>query len=199
VAKFADYMARRAAETTPPTLASSEVAEVFFGDLSAQNLQYLDEQGYLRPSYYLAGQQLVDREARDAALDPKNRTHGDARRRYSYEDLVWIRLLIYLRDGLKSARATRPLQRAGAIVRRLRGTEAGCPQSARLLFFGADVYLLEGDAVISLTDGQIALRQVVTDHVEAEVRGRIDALVAIQRIRPIQAKCSMKSATRLTA
>jgi hypothetical protein len=176
---------------------------VFFGAIKAQALQYLDEQDYLRPSFYFSSQHpgnLMSRSDRDLQLQERTRSRGDARRRFTYEDLVWIRLLVYVKDGLKTAGMTRPLQRAGDIVRRLRSkTPTGCPPPSRLLFFGRDVYLLDDAMAVSLTSGQLGLTQLVTDNVEAEVKGRIDTLIALKKIRAIPTKCSIDRAERVSA
>jgi hypothetical protein len=194
---------RKLGETSPPTLTSEEVAEVFLGAITPSNLQYLDEQQYLRPSFYFSAEslgQVITREERDLALESRQRTRGDHRRRFTYDDLVWIRLLIYVKDGLKSAGVAWPLKKAGDIVHRLKvKAPEGCPPSSRLVFFGQDVYLLEESTAVSLTDGQLVLTQVLTDNVQAEVKGRIDALVALQRIRPIPTKCSMRKSERMLA
>jgi hypothetical protein len=194
---------RRVAETSPPTLTSEEVAEVFLRAISPSNLQYLDEQQYLRPSFYFSSEssgRVVTREERDLLIKNRQRTRGDHHRRFTYEDLVWIRLLIYVKDGLKNAGVAWPLKKAGDIVRRLKvKAPEGCPPSARLIFFGQDVYLLEESTAVSLTDGQLVLTQVLTDSVQAEVRGRIEALIAMQRIRPIPTKCSMRQSDRMSA
>jgi len=67
------------------------------------------------------------------------------------------------------------------------------------VFFGEDVYLIEEAAVRSLTNGQLVMKQLLTDNIEAEVKGRIDALVALSEIRPIPTKCSTDRAVRMTA
>lgn len=194
---------RRVAETSPPTLTSEEVAEVFLRAITPSNLQYLDEQQYLRPSFYFSAERpgrVIPREERDLLLQNRPRSRGDHHRRFTYEDLVWIRLLIYVKDGFKNAAVAWPLKKAGDIVRRLKVKKPeGCPPSSRLVFFGHDVYLLEESTAESLTDGQLVLTQVLTDSVEAEVKGRIDALVALQRIRPIPTKCSMRQSERMSA
>ncbi len=194
---------RKVAETTPPTLTSQEVAEVFLRAITPSNLQYLDEKAYLRPSFYFSsarpGRVIAARE-RGLLREEENRSRGDNHRRFTYEDLVWIRLLIYVRDRLKAAKAPWPLKGAGDIVRRLKvRAPEGCPPSSRLVFFGKDVYLLEESAAVSLTDGQLGLTQILTDSVEAEVKGRIDTLVALERIRPIPTKCSIAGSERASA
>jgi hypothetical protein len=187
---------RKLAETSPPTLTSREVAEVFLGALTSSNLQYLDEQQYLRPTYYFDKTRpggVISAPERDLHLENVGTSRGNARRRFTYGDLVWIQLLVYVRDRLETAKAARPLQKAGDIVRRLKvKTPEGCPPPSRLVFFGQDVYLLEESTVVSLTDGQLGLTLILTDTVEAEVKGRIDALVALERIRPIPTKCSLE-------
>jgi hypothetical protein len=194
---------RKVAETSPPTLTSEEVSEVFLRAITPSSLQYLDEQQYLRPSFYFSAQQpgrVIPRAERDLLRKTRSRSRGDHHRRFTYEDLVWIRLLIYVKDGLKKAGVPWPLKKAGDIVRRLKvKTPDGCPSSSRLVFFGQDVYLLEESTAESLTDGQLGLTQVLTDSVEAEVKGRIDALVALQRIRPIPTKCSARQPQRMSA
>jgi hypothetical protein len=75
----------------------------------------------------------------------------------------------------------------------------GCPPPWRLLFLGKDVYLLEDAATVPLTGGQLALTQLFTDNVIAEVKGRIDALVALKEIRAIPTKCSMIRAAQKSA
>src|ERR1051325_2310798 len=122
---------RRLAMTEPPTLTSREVAEVFLGGISTADLQYLDEQQYLRPSFYLsrsAPGSLISPPARDAIVRTTGRNRGNNRRRFTYGDMVWIQLLIYVKERLKLAGATLPLKRAGDIVRRLRGNgHDSCP------------------------------------------------------------------------
>jgi hypothetical protein len=194
---------RKLAETSPPTLTSREVSAVFFDAISPNTLQYLDERQYVRPSFYYAADRpgsLLRREDRDLLVQSRGKQRGDPRRRFSYDDLVWIRLFVYVSDYLKQAKATRPLQRAGEILRLLKTrTPEGCPPAWRLVFFGKDVYLLEEATAVSLTDGQLALTQLLTDNVEAEVKGRIEALVALQRIRPIPTKCSFARTERMSA
>jgi hypothetical protein len=194
---------RKTAETSPPTLTSEEVAEVFFHSISPSNLQYLDERGYLRPSFYFdssrPGSVIPSRE-RDLLRTDVKRSRGDHHRRFTYGDLVLIRLLIYVKDRLKEAKTPLPLKRAGDIVRRLKGrAPEGCPPSSRLIFFGRDVYLLDEATTVSLTDGQLGLTQILTDSVEGEVKGRIEALVALDRIRPIPTKCSVTASQRMSA
>lgn len=196
--------ARKLAETTPQTLTSTEVSAVFFNSIKPQTLQYLDERGYLRPSFYFKSGHpgnLISQQERDLlAQSHGGKNRGDPHRRFTYEDLVWIRLFVYVKDRLEAAKATKAQQTAGGILRVLRErTPHGCPPAGRLIFFGRQVYLLEDSTVVSLLDGQLALTQVLTDSVIAEVKGRIEALVSLDRIRPIPIRCSPSNSVRLTA
>jgi hypothetical protein len=194
---------RRIAETSPQTLTVQEVATAFFNAVTAEQLRYLDRNDYIRPTYYHAlGRPggLITREERDLLIQSRGPQKGDPHRLYNYEDLVWIRLFIYVRDNLRDAGAARAFQRAGVILRDLRRlTPQGCPPPWRLVFFGEDVYLVEEAAVRSLTNGQLVMKQLLTDNIEAEVKGRIDALVALNEIRPIPTKCSAGRLVRMTA
>jgi hypothetical protein len=68
------------------------------------------------------------------------------------------------------------------------------------VFFGKNVYLLDGAAAVSLMgDGQLALTQVLTDGLMSEVKGRLEALVALEEIRPIPLKCSVERGERIPA
>jgi hypothetical protein len=195
---------RRLAETSPPTLTSTEVSAVFFNSIKPQTLQYLDERRYLRPSFYFqAGKpgNLISREDRDLLTQNQGRKRrGDPHRRFTYEDLVCIRLFVYVKERLEVAKAKRAQQTAGDILRVLRERSPhGCPPAGRLIFFGRQVYLLEDSAVVSLLDGQLVLTQVLTDSVIAEVKGRIETLVSLERIRPIPLRCSPTTSERLSA
>lgn len=179
-------------EDDPPTTSSiygsGDVSAIFQGAISPSTLQYLDETGYLRPSFYAApnqDNQLISPVERDQLIAARGRTRGDPRRQYTYVDLVWIRLFLYVKSGLTTHRVSSAGRKAGEIIRALRERTGTCPSASRMIVAGKDVYLLQENTIAEcLTQpGQLGLMQIVTDQVAAEVRGRVEALAAHQKVR----------------
>jgi hypothetical protein len=178
---------RRPPATQPPTFTSWEVAAVFQKAVTASILQNLDIRGHLRPSFYfdLTNGVLVTTEQRDQLIRERGAGRGDPGRRYTYLDLVWLRLFIYLKQGFLRAGVPKAVQCAGQILQRIRTQSPdNCPPSWRLIFVGRNVYLLRDELTAEcLSDGQLAMSQLLIENAMAEVRGRVEALAAHHKIR----------------
>src|ERR1700687_952870 len=180
---------RKPPATTPATFTSWEVAAIFQNAVTLSALQNLDVKGYLRPSFYFDAsgeRKLIPASERDRLVHDRGKGRGDPGRRYTYLDLVWMRLFIYLKQGFAQARVPKAVQHAGEILRIVRNQSPdNCPPSWRLAFVGKDVYLLRDDLTAEcLSNGQLAMTQLLIENAMAEVRGRVEALAADQRIRP---------------
>ena len=171
--------------TQPHTFTAEEVRRIFRGAIQESTLQYWDKKHLLRPSFYsdtadLA--HLMSPAQRDAFVAQNRVTQGRGpRRRYTYTDLVWIRLFVYIRKCVG--------RRAGQVLGRLRllCDSSAPPSAARLLFHGRHVYLLRDDEVAECLTrpGELAMTQLLTDQVEAEVWGRVKVLAAHRQIRQV--------------
>jgi len=126
---------------------------------------------------------------RDERIQADGKSRGDPRRRYTYNDLLWMRLFLYVKDHLHQGNIPNPARRGAEIVAAIKQiTKGTCPASSRLLFVGAQgAYLLdEHGVVIHLGDDrQLAMRTILTDTIFAEVRGRIAVLEASRDIRSL--------------
>jgi hypothetical protein len=153
-------------------------------------LERLDKKGVIRPSYYYAGTSLITPEQRDAIILSGKVSRGNPERRYTYHDLVWIRLFIYVKDHYQRTEIPNAGRRSGEIIQRIqRVTGRTCPPTTRLLFVGErDTYLLLDDRGVAehlSADRQLAMRTLLTDTVFAEIRGRIAVLEATDEIRSL--------------
>lgn len=180
---------RFAVQTNPPTFTAGEVCSVLKEGLTEVDLHRLDLAGLFRPSYYCetgARGRLITREQRDELLKGRGASRGDPRRRYSYQDLVWLRLIGYVRDRLKAVGVKRSSRTAAQVVQALRSvTNDVCPASARLVFVGREVYLAhDGGMAEPLTKGsQLAMTVLLLDSVVGDVRGRVAVLAAHEQLR----------------
>jgi hypothetical protein len=179
---------RRPPQTTPVTYTSWEVAAIFQNAVTPASLQSLDIRGHLRPSFYFDSTgdgALIPAGERDLRVQERGRGRGDPGRRYTYLDLVWLRLFIYLKEGFIRAQVPKAVQRAGEILNVVRAQSPdNCPPSWRLSFVGKNVYLLRDDLTAEcLNDGQLAMTQLLIENAMAEVRGRVEALAAHRKIR----------------
>src|SRR5438046_2963779 len=106
---------RRPAPTEPPTFTAGEVCSILKGRLDPVSLQRMDLTTLFRPSYYYSTSgegNLIDPSRRDELVAEGGRSRGDPRRRYTYQDLVWLRLLLYVKDGLVEAGVKRASRQA---------------------------------------------------------------------------------------
>lgn len=178
-------MERAPAQTSPPTFTSHEVSAIFHGAVTPSSLQHLDRTGLLRPSFYfdaLHPGNLMPQKERNSASKTKV-----LRRRYSYTDLVWIRLFVSIRDAFsKSGTANCGRQAARAIAAIRASSNETCPPSWRIVLLGRELYLIRDDAIAEcLTKpGQMGFVELL-ETVEAEVRGRVTALSAHRKIREL--------------
>jgi hypothetical protein len=103
--------------------------------------------------------------------------------------LVWLRLIIYVKEHFERTDAPNPSRRSAEIVEKIRRiTHGPCPPASRLVFIGSrDVYFFDdrGLAEHLSDDRQLAMRTLLTDTVFAEVRGRIAVLEATDDIRSL--------------
>lgn len=179
--------------TNPPTYTSGEVVRIFKNKVTEVGLERWDKLDFFRPSHYWADDTLLSRQERDERVKLNPSSRGNPERRYTYHDLVWLRLLIYVkeyyedigtnirRSGAKSAAVIKAIQKI---------SPERCPAAARLFFVdNGDAYLSRdsGTAERLGADGQFAMRILLTDHVVADLDGRISALEANLNIRVINA------------
>jgi len=126
---------------------------------------------------------------RDERIRLDGKSRGDPRRRYTYNDLLWMRLFLYVKEHLHQGSVPNPARRSAEIVAAIKEiTKGPCPASSRLLFVGTQgAYLLdEHGVVVHLGDDkQLAMRTILTDAIFAEVRGRIAVLEASRDIRSL--------------
>jgi len=182
---------RRPSPTNPPTFTAGEVCSILKGRLDPISLQRMDLSGLFRPSYYYwtSGQGgLIEPNRRDELVAESGPSRGDPRRRYTYQDLVWLRLLLYVKEGLMEAGVKRPSHQAAQAIDRLRAICDGrCPSAARVILAGRGVYLLRDHGVAEpLTGGtQLSMSAVLTDTVFAELEGRIAVLQAREELRDL--------------
>lgn len=179
-------------DTNPPTYTASEVARILRAKVTEQTLVSWDKACIFRPSFYLdrgTKSDLISAEKRDERIQANGRSQGNPRRRYTYNDLVWLRLLLYVKDHLHLGKVPSPARRGAKILATIKEITKGvCPASSRLLFVGTQgAYLLdEHGIVVYLGDGrQLAMRTILTDAIFAEVRGRIAVLEASRDIRSL--------------
>jgi hypothetical protein len=182
---------RRPPETDPPTYTTGEVTQIFKGKITPVVLERLDKSAVIRPSYYYAKRSLITPEQRDALILSSKVSRGNPERRYTYHDLVWIRLFIYVKDHYQRAGIPNAGGRSGEIIQRIqRVTGRTCPPATRLLFVGdRDTYLLLDDRGVAehlSADRQLAMRTLLTDTIFAEVGGRIAVLEASDDIRSLR-------------
>ena len=180
-------MVREPAQTRPPTFTSLEVSLIFRNSVTTSSLQHLDKSGLLRPSYYydsVAPGGLITASERDSRVAVAGHGRGDPHRRYTYQDLVWIRLFLKVKVRLISAGVPNAGRRAAQGVSAIRSRAGGeCPPAWRLVVLGKELYLVRDDMVESLTrPGQLGLVELF-ESVEAEIRGRVTALAAHKKIR----------------
>jgi hypothetical protein len=183
-------MQRQPAATDPPTYTSQEVSAVFHGLLTPSALQSLDRRDLLRPSYYYdpnASGGLIPREERDRRVLEAGSSQADPHRRYTYIDVVWIRLFLRVKGEFGKAAVPNPTRRASEVITALR-SRAGdtCPPAWRLVIFGRELYLVTDDMTAESFGhpGQLGLVQFF-ETVHAEVRGRVTALAEHKKIRAL--------------
>lgn len=179
-------MKRAPQETQPPTYTAGEVARIFSGEIDPVLLKNWDLSALFRPSYYLEKDKLMATAERDAHIfNPSFR--GNPRRRYTYQDLVWLQLLIYVKVQFERVGVPNARRKSAKIIASIREiTNDQCPSAARLLFVGkTDVYLLLDDREVAQhlgKDNQLAMRALLTGSIFAEVKGRIAVLEAAEEI-----------------
>jgi hypothetical protein len=126
---------------------------------------------------------------RDERIQTEGKSQGGPRRRYTYNDLLWMRLFLYVKEYLSQGNVPNPARRGAEIVAAIKEiTKGACPASSRLLFVGAQgAYLIdEHGVVVHLGDDrQLAMRTILTDAIFAEVKGRIAVLEASRDIRSL--------------
>jgi len=191
--------------TFPPTFTTSEVEKFFKGHFSAVKLYRLDMdpldpackgpcKGHFRPAYYYDARVkggLIAPKARDAQLTATGTSRANSPRRYTFQDIVWLSLLVKLEMALKNAKPPTPnaYQRAAVVVSLLRKRFGPkCPSASRVLVVTHDIYLLTDDlraeCLTPKRQGQLAFTPFLTDRIDAEVRGRLVVLADKKDIRP---------------
>lgn len=186
-------MKRRPSQTEPQTYTSGEVARILKGQVTELMLERWDKSGIFRPSFYYdrtAPGGLISSSQRDTLIENRGaKSRGDPKRRYTYQELVWLRLIIYVKEHFERTDAPNPSRRSAQIVEKIRRiTHGPCPPASRLVFIGSrDVYFFDdrGLAEHLSDDRQLAMRTLLTDTVFAEVRGRIAVLEATDDIRSL--------------
>ena len=182
---------RNVPPTRPPTYTATEVTEIFKGEVAPVHLQKWDESGIFRPSFYAKSESpsgLLTQGERDKKIASLGRSRGDPHRAYTYMDLAWLRIFLFVKQGLKERGTKSPARRAADIVAAIHALGyQSPPHAARLLFVGAQVYLVDSERVPRcLTPGnQLPITQLFTDEIVAELDGRIRVLVQHQHIRGI--------------
>lgn len=181
---------RKPASTDPPTFTSLEVSQIFRDAITQQDLYQLDGISLLRPTYYFdskAPGKVITPKERDARITKRGPNRGSPRRRYTYSDLLWISIFIYVKETMLLKSVKNATRRAGEVLAELRKlTNGNCPPASRLLFHGKkDVYFLrDNDIAECLTrPGQPAMAQLLTDKIFADLRGRVTVLAAHGKIR----------------
>jgi hypothetical protein len=189
------YVKRRPSRTEPQTYTAGEVARILKGEVTEIMLERWDKSGIFRPSFYYDRRSaggLISASQRDAFIESRGtKSRGDPKRRYTYQELIWLRLIIYVKNHFERTGIPNPSRRSAEIVERIRRiTQGPCPPASRLVFIGSrDVYFFDerGIAEHLSDDRQLAMRTLLTDSVFAEVEGRIAVLEATDDIRPFRA------------
>jgi DNA-binding transcriptional MerR regulator len=179
--------------TNPPTYTSGEVAKILKNKVTSVSLERWDDSGVFRPSHYWANEKLLSREERDDSVRAKpsdKSSRGNPERRYTYHDLVWLRLLIYVKEYYEELGTIRRSgAKSAAIIKAIQKTNPErCPAATRLFFLqNGDAYLVRDDGTAERLsdDRQLAMRIILTDKVAADVDGRISALEANLNLRAI--------------
>lgn len=176
------------------TYTTGQVSRIFGDDFSSRALIRLDENGLFRSAYYFDKAAPGRVVARASAAEDATSQSDASRRRYSYQDLVWLALLRYVNNALGNQMPAVPnsMRRAAEIVQQIRSTTGGrCPSSSRLIFVGKVAYLLGDDERLTCLSGpsagQVALSAVLLEAVDAEVRGRIAVLANLDEVPPTAA------------
>lgn len=171
------------------TFTSAEVVEIFAGyGVSLSTLQSWDRLQIFRPTYYEDAAGLMSRDRRDAKIRERGAaSRGDPHRAYSYNDLVWLRVLLYVSRKLSERGVASPARRASEVVLAAKGLGyESPPHTARFLFIDQHVYLVDCSAVPQcLTPGnQLPFVQIFACEFSAELEGRMRVLERFNRIGP---------------
>jgi hypothetical protein len=186
-------MRREPAQTIPPTFTSLEVSAIFHGGLTVSSLQDLDRRGLLRPTFYYDSEApggLITQSERDSRLAAAGSGEADPHRRYTYTDIVWMRLFLRVKTAFLSAKVANATRRAAEVIVSIRSRAGGaCPPAWRLVIFGKELYLVKDDMTAEsfARPGQLGLVQLF-ETVHAEVRGRVTALAEHKKIRTLELK-----------
>jgi hypothetical protein len=175
---------RQAASTTPETYTAGEVAKIFPGEISAQNLGNWDEKDWFRPSFY------ADTDAPGGVITPaerndRPRNQGAPERRYSFTDLLWLGIFVHAKRTFERTGVANAAKRASTVVKALRDTDdVRIPARSRLLFLEGDAYVLEDSGEVRPLPPakQLALTGLFGAEVAAELRGRLEVLSARSEI-----------------
>lgn len=158
---------------------------MFHPEVTVQLLARWDATEAFRPSFYEdLGEDggLIARDLRDLR-GRKNR--GDPHRRYTFEDLLWLRIFVRVRARLKGRCVPNATTRASSAIAEIK-REAGSrrPDALRLLFLDADAYLeLEDGRVICVTrPGQLLLEHVSIGAVAEDIHSRLAVLRGLRRL-----------------
>jgi hypothetical protein len=183
-------MLRRPSDTSPPTYTAGEVASIFKEEgVTTSGLAKWDEAEMFRPSFYFDDQaegRLQSRAVRDRLVQTEGKDRGNPRRRYTFHDLLWLRLFFYVKEELRGIPQSSRLP--AKVLAELRTLDDKPPPTARLVFVGKDVYVLgdRGEARCLTRPGQLALRQLIEPTaLAAEVRGRLHVLAGRREIREV--------------
>lgn len=171
------------------TYTSAEVVEIFTGyGVSLSALQSWDRLGIFRPTYYEDADGRMSREQRDTKIQERGGpSRGDPHRAYSYNDLVWLRVLLYVSTRFRERGVASPARRASDVVLAAKGLGyESPPHAARFFFIDQHVYLVDGSPVPQcLTAGnQLPFVQIFACEFSAELEGRMRVLERFNRIDP---------------
>jgi hypothetical protein len=140
---------------------------------------------YLYKLCYRDAGGLITRADRDAKIRAQGPSQGDPHRAYSYNDLVWLRILLYVRAKFREREVASAARRASEVVSAAKGLGyESPPHAARFLFIDQHVYLIDGSPTPQcLTPGnQIPLVQIFACEFSAELDGRMRVLERFKRI-----------------
>jgi hypothetical protein len=157
-------------------------------EVSVQVLAQLDAKRLFRPSFYEdldADSGLISVAVRDARSSKKR---GDPHRRYTFEDLLWLRIFVSIQRELKERRVSGAAKRAAKAVDAIKHHLGGTlPEDARLVVVGAEVYFVSprGEAFCATSTGQGALREVVMHTLITDTRARVAVLQTMRSLAKV--------------
>jgi len=154
-------------------------------EVSVQVLAQLDARRLFRPSFYEdldADSGLISVAVRDARA---SRKRGDPHRRYTFEDLLWLRIFVSIHCELKGHRVKGAAKRTAKAIDTLKQHLSGnLPQDARVVVVGSEVYLVSprGEVFCATNPGQGILREVVVHTLITDTRARVAVLQTMRSL-----------------